>query len=54
MDDLPPSAVDPRAAETDLPEEDEPNTTGTLFLTLVFLMLIGGFWVILYRILLNR
>lgn len=32
----------------------EPDVRGTLFLTLVFLSMIFGFWVLLYYMLLNR
>lgn len=35
-------------------EEEEPVTTGTVFLTLVLLMLIFGFWVMMYLVLLGR
>ena len=44
--------TDPRA--TDLAPGEEPVTTGTLFLTLVLLIIIGGIWVMVYRLLLNR
>lgn len=40
--------------KTELQHEEEPNTTGTLFLTLILLMLIFGFWIIMYITLLNR
>ncbi len=36
------------------PTEPEPNTTGTVFLTLVFLMMCFGMWVVMYIMLLNR
>jgi hypothetical protein len=55
---LPPAPVpatgsaDPRATELDA--EEEPVTTGTLFLTLILLMLIFGFWAMMYGILLHR
>lgn len=39
---------------TELKPEEEPNTTGTLFLTIIFLMFIFGFWVMMYLILLER
>ncbi|QXD14286.1 cytochrome c oxidase subunit 2A [Rhodocaloribacter litoris] len=32
----------------------EPDVRGTLFLTLVFLAMIFGFWALLYYMLLNR
>lgn len=40
--------------DTELSPEEEPNTTGTLFLTLIFQMLVFGFWMMMYIILLNR
>jgi hypothetical protein len=33
---------------------EEPNTTGTLFFTLFLLMVIFGFWAVMYVELLNR
>ena len=33
---------------------EEPNTAGTLFFTLLLLMVIFGFWVVMYVELLNR
>jgi hypothetical protein len=45
-------SADPR--ETELTPEEEPVTTGTLFLMIVFLMLIFGFWALLYGMLLHR
>jgi hypothetical protein len=39
---------------TELAPGEEPVTTGTLFLTLILLMLIGGIWVIVYARLLDR
>ena len=41
-------------AQTELAPEEEPVTTGTLFLMIVFLMMIFGFWAIMYTTLLNR
>ena len=35
-------------------EVDEPDTTGTVFLTLVLLMLIFGFWAMMYVILVDQ
>lgn len=40
--------------QTELRPEEEPVTTGTLFLTLVFLMMLFGFWVMMYLMLLER
>ena len=37
-----------------LAPEEEPVTTGTLFLTVVILMVIAAVWVIVYRLLLRR
>lgn len=36
------------------PPHEEPDTTGTLFLTFVLLVVIGAVWVIMYRLLLAR
>lgn len=41
-------------AETELTAEEEPVTTGTLFLTLIILMIIGAFWVVVYLRLIGR
>lgn len=57
MDDAPDRAPATGAEEpqqTELAPEEEPTTTGTLFLTIIFLMLIFGFWVMMYLILLDR
>lgn len=37
-----------------LPKEEEPVFTGTLFLMVVLLMLIFGFWAMMYATLLER
>jgi hypothetical protein len=37
-----------------LPPEQEPVTTGTLFILLVFLMALAGLWAIMYFMLLGR
>jgi hypothetical protein len=39
---------------TDFTPADEPVVTGTLFLTFLLLVVIGGVWVVVYRLLLNR
>ncbi|MBT8400435.1 MAG: cytochrome c oxidase subunit 2A [Rhodothermia bacterium] len=39
---------------TELAKEEEPVVIGTLFLTLVFLMMIFGFWILFYITLLDR
>lgn len=50
----------PPAAGTDDPHATEPSpgeepvTIGTLFLTFLLLVVIGGVWVIMYRLLLTR
>lgn len=49
---VPPPSTDPY--ETDLLPGQEPTTTGTLFLMLIFLMLIAGFWGMMYVMLLHR
>lgn len=36
------------------PDEDEPTTTGTLFIMIVFLMALAGMWGIMYLMLLGR
>jgi hypothetical protein len=43
---------DPHA--TELSPAEEPVVTGTLFLTFLLLVVIGGVWVVMYRLLLNR
>lgn len=40
--------------ETEAAAEEEPVFTGTLFLTMVLLMLIFGFWAMMYLMLLDR
>jgi len=37
-----------------LAPDEEPVTTGTLFLTMIILMVIAGIWAIVYGLLLNR
>ena len=39
--------------EADQSSEQEPILAGTLFLTLIFLMMIFGFWIVMYITLLN-
>jgi hypothetical protein len=41
-------------AATELPPDEQPVVTGTLFLMMIFLMMIAGFWGIMYYLLLNR
>lgn len=50
---LPPDVL-ASPAPAELPPEQEPNSTGTFFLMMIFLMLIAGFWVIMYFTLLRR
>lgn len=45
-------STDPQ--ETELAPEEEPIVSGTLFLNLILLMLIFGFWIIMYITLLDR
>ncbi len=45
-------SLDPQGSASQ--PEEAPVFTGTLFLTLLFLMLIFGFWVMMYLVLLNR
>jgi len=60
-----PSTTEPAAAgeasapsetpeETGLKPEEQPVVTGTVFLMLLFLMMIFGFWMLMYLTLLNR
>jgi hypothetical protein len=50
-------APDPRDHPSDPSEfapEEEPSTPGTLFLCTILLMIVAGFWVIIYLRLLHR
>ncbi len=49
-----PLPLPPAGAPTSLPQEEEPIATGTFFLMIVFLMLIAGFWAVIYLTLLRR
>jgi hypothetical protein len=40
--------------EVDLAPSEEPVTTGTLFILLIFLMALAGLWAIMYLTLLDR
>jgi hypothetical protein len=55
---LPPAPVpatgSAAAADTELAPEEEPVATGTLFLSMVILMIIGAIWVVSYGLLMNR
>lgn len=41
-------------SKTEIAPGEEPVTTGTLFLTMIMLMIIGAVWVIMYAMLLDR
>ena len=43
-----------RSDPTELSPEEEPNTTGTLFIMILFLMALAGMWGIMYFTLLSR
>ena len=45
-------SADPEA--TELTPATEPNASGTLFLMLILLVIIGAVWVVMYRLLINR
>ncbi len=47
-------ASTPLEQQNELPAEQEPVITGTVFLTMIFLMMIFGFWALMYLTLLNR
>jgi hypothetical protein len=59
-DDPRPPRPDAPATGTRLPEhselapDEEPSTPGTLFLSVILLMIIAGFWIIIYLRLLDR
>jgi flagellar biogenesis protein FliO len=40
--------------DTELRPDEEPTTTGTLFLVMIILMIIAAIWVIMYLRLLDR
>lgn len=42
------------AATDELPPEQEPTTTGTMFIMLLFLMALAGMWFLMYMVLLER
>jgi hypothetical protein len=43
-----------RPEHSELAPEEEPSTPGTLFLSVILLMIIAGFWIIIYLRLLDR
>jgi len=47
-------ATAPQEGRDELPAEQEPIVTGTVLLTMIFLMMVFGFWVLMYVTLLNR
>jgi hypothetical protein len=49
-----PATGSPLKRDTELAPEQEPVATGTLFLMIIFLMLLFGIWAILYAMLLER
>ena len=50
-----PETPDPATSDNaGLPPEEEPTTTGTLFIMILFLMALAGMWGIMYLTLLNR
>lgn len=56
-DDQPVGRTDDQPQErgpTELSPEEEPTTTGTLFIMVLFLMALAGLWAIMYFTLLNR
>ena len=50
----PPEATAPGESHDELPADQEPVVTGTVLLTMIFLMMLFGFWVLMYVTLLNR
>jgi flagellar biogenesis protein FliO len=40
--------------DTELEPDEEPTTTGTLFLVMIILMIIAAIWIIMYMRLLDR
>lgn len=47
MADLPPEAAEPRPSRPPA-EVDEPEIHGTLFIMLLFMMALVGFWILMY------
>ena len=46
--------ADPEKSDTDESASEEPVITGTLFLNAIILIMIFGFWVLMYFTLLER
>lgn len=49
-----PSVAPHETEEPGLHEEEQPNTTGTLFIMILFLMALAGMWALMYMVLLER
>ena len=43
-----------QAPEAGVSPDEEPNTTGTLFVMLLFMMALVGMWALMYMVLLER
>jgi len=52
--DTAPATGSSRPEHTDLAPGEEPSTPGALFLSVILLMIVAGFWVIIYLRLLHR
>jgi hypothetical protein len=50
----PPAPASDQAEESGIPSEEEPTTTGTLFIMILFLMALAGMWFLMYFVLLGR
>jgi hypothetical protein len=53
MERAPPTGSN-RPEATEITPEEEPRATGTLFLVMIILMIIGAVWIIMYLRLLDR
>ncbi len=47
-------APDAESGPSELPPDEEPTTTGTLFIMILFLMALAGMWGIMYFTMLSR
>lgn len=52
--DVPETNMDQEPTDSSIEPDEEPVVTGTIFLTLIMLMMIFGFWAVMYVDLLNR
>ncbi|MGD8414620.1 MAG: cytochrome c oxidase subunit 2A [Candidatus Latescibacterota bacterium] len=52
--DVPETSQDQDLNDSSIQPDEEPVVTGTIFLTLIMLMMIFGFWAVMYVDLLNR